>query len=472
MSDKPVKELYVADALLPGGWARNVRVAIDAAGNISAVEAEVPVHKAPPKTAASLTNAIAIPGMPNMHSHAFQRAMAGLAEMRAGDDDFWSWRLVMYDFVERLTPEILEAVAAQLYVEMLKAGYTSVGEFHYLHHDKGGNQHDDIAEMSRAILRASHEAGIGLTLLPTLYMTAGFASDQGSGTLQGGQQRFYNNLESYGRLMEALQPAFTEDPDRQLGIAFHSLRAVPGRAMEELLKGLGYELPVHIHIAEQRREVVECVQHLGTRPVEWLLDNMPVDARWCLVHATHTTEAERYSLKRSGAVVCLCPTTEANLGDGLFPTVDWLDAGGIIAIGSDSNVSVDPREELRLLEYAQRLARERRTLLAAPDEPRTGARLYRAALAGGAQASGRAVGEIAVGKRADIVLLDAGSATLTGREGDLMLDSLVFTGGPSPVRDVMVGGKWCIRDGRHGAEDTILANYRAAVGKLMGAGDE
>lgn len=459
MSDQAPTELYFADALLPGGWASNVRITIDAAGDISAVEPEVPVHKA----TGELIKAIAIPGMPNMHSHAFQRAMAGLTEARAGSDDFWSWRLVMYDFVERLTPETLEVIAAQLYVEMLKAGYTSVGEFHYLHHDAAGRQYEDIAEMSRALLRASHDAGIGLTLLPVLYMTGGFDLSE----LAGGQKRFYNNVESYGQLMEGLSPAFIEDPDRKLGVAFHSLRAVPGEAIEEILKGPGYELPIHIHIAEQRQEVVDCVQHLGARPVEWLLDNAPVDGRWCLVHATHTDDGERRGLARSGAGICLCPTTEANLGDGLFPAVDWLEAGGNIAIGSDSNVSIDPREELRLLEYGQRLVREQRTVLASPDEPRTGARLYRAALAGGAQASGRATGEIAVGKRADIVLLDAGSATLAGRTGDRILDSLVFTGGPSPVRDVMVGGKWVIEGGHHAAEEQILTDYRAAVHKLM-----
>lgn len=455
-------KLFAAQALLPEGWARDVLFEITEDGAFGAVASDAKPGDAPRAAG------VVLPGMPNLHSHAFQRAMAGLAE-RAGpqDDSFWTWREVMYGFLRELGPAEVEAIAAQLYVEMLKAGYTAVGEFHYLHHDRDGRPYADPAEMSRRIAAAAETAGIGLTLLPVLY---GF-SDFGGAVPGGGQRRFLHEPEDFLRLIETLLRDHGESAQVRIGMAPHSLRAVTPETLRHAVDGvtaLDSAAPVHIHIAEQQREVRDCVAWSGARPVEWLLQNVGPDPRWCLVHATHVTEEETARMAASGAVAGLCPTTEANLGDGLFPAAGFLAAGGAFGIGSDSHISVSPIEELRWLEYGQRLTQRRRNLLAlGSDTPSVGAGLYRRALAGGAQALGRPIGRLAVGCRADLVVVDGDSPALYGRDSDLLLDAVVFAGNANPVRDVMVGGAWVVRDGRHSRESETFAAYRKAIDSLQ-----
>jgi len=454
-------KLFAAQALLPEGWARDVLFEITEDGAFGAVASDAKPGDAPRAAG------IVLPGMPNLHSHAFQRAMAGLAE-RAGpqDDSFWTWREVMYGFLRELGPTQVEAIAAQLYVEMLKAGYTAVGEFHYLHHDRDGRPYADPAEMSRRIVAAAAAAGIGLTLLPVLY---GF-SDFGGAAPGGGQRRFLHEPDDFLRLIETLLRDHGESTQVRIGMAPHSLRAMTPETLRHAVDGLtalDSAAPVHIHIAEQQREVRDCVAWSGARPVEWLLQNVGPGPRWCLVHATHVTEEETARMAASGAVVGLCPTTEANLGDGLFPAAGFLAAGGAFGIGSDSHISVSPIEELRWLEYGQRLTQRRRNLLAlGSDTPSVGACLYRRALAGGAQALGRPIGRLAVGCRADLFVVDGDSPALYGRDGDLLLDAVVFAGNANPVRDVMVGGAWVVRDGRHPRESETFAAYRKAIDSL------
>ena len=393
--------------------------------------------------------------------------MAGLAE-RAGpsDDSFWTWREVMYGFVASLTPEQVEAIAAQLYVEMLKAGYTAVGEFHYLHHGPDGQPYEDLAEMSRRVIAAAGATGIGLTHLPVLYGYGGFGG-QAAGA---GQRRFLNDPERYLRLLQDLQGATRADGQLALGIAPHSLRAVTAESLTTAIAGLNAldsEAPIHIHIAEQVKEVEDCIAWSGRRPVEWLYQEVPVDRRWCLVHATHMTAAETRQLAESGAVAGLCPTTEANLGDGIFPAIDFAAAGGNYGIGSDSHISVSPVEELRWLEYGQRLIHRRRNLLSGGvTAPSVGRQLYDATLKGGTQALGRPIGQLAAGCRADLLVLDEAAPVLAGKAGDMLLDAMIFAGNVNPLRDVMVGGRWVVTEGRHHAEEPILARYRQVLAQL------
>lgn len=420
--------------------------------------------------AAQRSGRYVVPGMPNLHSHAFQRAMAGLAERRTlgassaaapdAADSFWSWREVMYGFAGRIGPDDLQAIAAQLYVEMLKAGYTQVCEFHYLHHQADGTPYADPAAMSLALIEAARETGIGLTLLPTLYMTGGFDARP----LSERQRRFGHAVDAYLRLVERLRAL--ESPMLRVGVALHSLRAVPPTALNEVLaSGLVSNCPIHIHIAEQIGEVQDCVALRKARPVEWLLDHAPVDARWCLVHATHLTTDETRRLAASGAVAGLCPTTEANLGDGLFPLGDFLAADGVIGIGSDSHISVSPVEELRWLEYGQRLLSRHRNVSATQATPSTGERLFAHALRGGAQASGVPVGRLDAG-RADLLVLDDVAPLLAGRDAAHAIDTWLFAGNANLVREVMVAGRWQVRGGRHQNEERIAARYRATVERL------
>ncbi|MEO3435249.1 formimidoylglutamate deiminase [Inquilinus sp. CAU 1745] len=452
---------YLApSALLPDGWASDVLIETGEDGAISAVtkggEADGAERLAGP----------VIPGMPNLHSHAFQRAMAGLAETAANpSDDFWTWRDLMYRFLGRLGPEEMEAVAAQLYLEMLKAGYTAVGEFHYVHNAPDGTPYDDPAELSRRIIAAARRAGIGITHLPVLYAQGGFDGRE----LAGGQRRFANEPAGILAIVAELRKAHADDSNIRLGVAPHSLRAVAPEQLAELVAGAWAEdgmAPIHIHVAEQTREVEDCRAWSGARPVEWLLAHAPVDGRWCLIHATHMTPAETRGLAASDAVAGLCPSTEANLGDGLFALTDYLAADGVLGVGSDSHIGIDPAEELRLLEYGQRLTLRRRSVTRL-DGPSIGAGLYRAALAGGAQAMGRDIGRIAKGARADFVVLDPDHPALVEREGDALLDALIFAAtGPTPVRDVMVGGRWRVKEGHHEDEEDVLNLYRATVRKL------
>jgi len=445
-------------AWLPEGWRRNVVVVVDVAGTIAAITPD------DIDTAAATVPGAALPGMPNVHSHAFQRAMVGLAERRSsGRDSFWTWREAMYELARRMTPEALNAVAAQLYVEMLKAGYTAVCEFHYLHNQADGSPFADGDIMSHALVDAASSAGIGLTLLPTAYMTADFG---GAAPTQR-QRQFVVDADRFVALVERLRASAARAGRCEVGVALHSLRAVPPAALAHILDALAERAPcpIHIHVAEQQREVAASLQHLGQRPVEWLMEHADVDAHWCLVHATHTTAAELAAIARSNAVVALCPTTEANLGDGVFALDRYRDARGLLAIGSDSQISVSPAEELRWLEYQARLTQHERNIVCGETES-TGATLWRAACTGGAQASGRAIGALAVGRRADIVVLDTESPLLAGRDGDAILDTHVFAGQPSSIRDVMVGGRWVVQDGRHFAETTIAAGFRRTLSQI------
>jgi formimidoylglutamate deiminase len=453
--------LWAEAALLPAGFADAVRLEIDDRGDLVAVEVG-----ADPVGAERL-GGVVLPGMPNLHSHAFQRAMAGLAErLEPGEASFWSWRDVMYRFLERIGPDELRTIAAQLYVEMLEAGYTAVGEFHYLHHGADGQAYADPAELSWAILEAQRASGIGLTHLPALYMAGGF----GGRPPEPGQRRFVHDLESFAGLIERLQPRFAADPNLRLGVAPHSLRAVPDEALRDvvaLADAIDSAAPIHIHVAEQVKEVRDCLEGCAARPVRHLFDTAPVGPRWCLIHATHMDDAETEMLARSGAVAGLCPTTEANLGDGLFDLGGYLVAGGEFGIGSDSHVSISPIEELRWLEYGQRLGTLRRLIASSAERPHCGARLWQEALAGGARALGRRIGRLAPGCRADLIRLDGAHPILAGRSGDVLLDTLVFAGTAYLMRDVMVGGTWVVREGRHLRRDAIAEAWRATITNLV-----
>ena len=403
-----------------------------------------------------------LPGMPNLHSHAFQRAMAGMAERRGrSDDSFWTWRETMYAFAATVGPEELKAIAAQLYVEMLKAGYTHVCEFHYLHHQPDGRPYADPAAMSLALVEAAREAGIGLTLLPVLYMTGGFDGR----ALSERQRRFYHDVDAYIALLERLRDH--ENSVLRVGVALHSLRAVPAEAMRALLgSGATDGMPVHIHIAEQIGEVQDCLAVRNARPVEWLLDNADVDARWTLVHATHLTAQETQQLAKSGAVAGLCPTTEANLGDGLFPLADYLGAAGTFGIGSDSHISVSPVEELRWLEYGQRLSTRHRNIAARGEGASVGETLWDAALTGGRRAAAIDIGRLEPGARADLLVLDDQSPLLAARGPRDAMDSFLFAGNMPLVRHVMTNGEWVVRDFRHREEARILKRFVEVVGRL------
>ncbi len=460
------RAVFAERALLPDGWASNVRIEIGGQGDITAVKRDAE------PAGAHRAGGPVVPGMPNLHSHAFQRAMAGLAERighgAAAGDSFWTWRQLMYGFVNRLAPAQVEAIAAQLYAEMLKAGYTAVAEFHYLHHDLDGRPFADPAEMSERIIAAAKATGIGLTLLPVLYGAGGF----GGLPAAEGQRRFLNDAGRFLKLIETLRGRHGGDPQIRIGIAPHSLRAVTPEMLREAVEGvraMDAATPIHIHIAEQTKEVDDCLAWSGQRPVEWLLARQPVDRHWCLVHATHMTTAETRDLAASGAVAGLCPTTEANLGDGIFPAEAFFGASGRFGIGSDSHISVSPVEELRWLEYGQRLVSRRRNVLLPGGDPEghVGAALWRGALAGGAAANGRALGRIAAGARADLVILDPRSPALLQREGDALLDALIFAGNANPVRDVFVGGRHVVEDGHHIAEHALLARFERAMQALL-----
>ncbi|RDI98207.1 formimidoylglutamate deiminase [Dyella solisilvae] len=449
----PIASRYTADRLwTTHGWTRDAGIGVDAQGRIAGLasgEGERLGHWV-------------LPGMPNLHSHAFQRAMAGLAERKGrSDDSFWTWRETMYAFAAAIGPEQLQAVAAQLYVEMLKAGYTQVCEFHYLHHQPDGTPYAQPEAMSLALIEAAREAGIALTLLPVLYMSGGFDGR----ALTPRQRRFGHDVPSYLRLLQNLRAH--ESERLRVGIALHSLRAVPEEALREVLESeAAKDCPIHIHIAEQIGEVQDCLATRGARPVEWLFEHADVDARWTLVHATHLSAHETSQLARSGAVAGLCPTTEANLGDGLFPLADYLDAHGTLGIGSDSHISISPIEELRWLEYGQRLVTRHRNIAARRQGDSVGETLWPAALRGGALASGLPIGELRAGARADLLVLDDRAPLLAARDEASLIDSLLFAGNAPLVRNVMVGGEWIVRDFRHRDEERIASRYRATVERL------
>lgn len=458
-----IHQLIADQALLPSGWHKNVLLEWDADGMLTGVTADAAEIAVAPRIAGTV-----LPGIANLHSHAFQRAMAGLTEYRSDpSDSFWSWRTLMYGFAQKLSPPALKAIAVQLYIEMLKAGYTSVCEFHYLHHDIGGKPYANPAENLTCLIEAAQEVGIGLTLLPVMYQYSGFGAQQP----HAGQARFINSPEWMISVLERLQAEHPQHAGLRYGVAPHSLRAVSPDSLKQLLAQLKQwdaQAPVHIHIAEQTKEVEDCIAQLGARPVEWLMDNVEVDSRWCLVHATHMTEDETRRLARSGAVAGICPTTEANLGDGIFNGVTYAAAGGVWGIGSDSHVSTSMREELRLYEYSQRLQHRQRNLLVADGGRSVGDYLYREALRGGAAASARPVAGLAVGQRADLLVLDGQHADLCSKQGDQLLDSLVFCNhAQTPIREVMAGGRWVIQNGQHKLQEQSSRAYGATLQALL-----
>lgn len=448
---------YRFDSILTAeGWLSDAVVEVSPQGTITAIGTG-------DGTPAERQRGAVVPGMPNAHSHAFQRAMAGDAEYRSGArESFWTWRNAMYSLASRISPQELELIATQLQVEMLREGYTSVAEFHYLHHPAAGGSWSRGNELWEALDRAALVSGIGLTLLPTLYMS----SDFGGHPLLPEQRRFGMDvgqfLDAVAQRREAL--AAQQRPLVHTGAALHSLRAVPMAALREAVAGLRGQDPqcvIHIHVAEQMREVQSCIESTGRRPIELLLETGLLDARWCLVHATHATAAEIRAVAASGAAICVCPGTEGNLGDGFFDAARLLRARGRLCIGSDSQATVDPVEELRWLEYQQRIRRRGRSVLASRREKHVGARLWREAAAAGAAVMGQPVGVLAPRFRADWLVLDTTHPALAGASGDLLLDRLVFGPSRGAIRHVMVGGRWVIRDGRHAAEEEVARNFSA-----------
>ncbi len=454
------RTFFFANAWLPNGWRRDVRVTVR-----DGVILEVTCDATAAAEDARL--ALVVPGLPNLHSHAFQRALAGLAERRgpSGTDDFWSWRDVMYRFLERIGPDELEAIAGYAYADLLEAGFTSVGEFHYLHRSPQGGLYDDPAELALRHAAAADATGIGLTLLPVFYESSRF----GGAAPTAGQRRFVTDLETFARIVERVRAEVPPSSDRHTGIAPHSLRAVTAPHLAALLARHPHG-PVHIHAAEQIKEVEDCVRFTGLRPVEWLLEHAGVDARWCVVHATHLTPEETSGLAHSGAVAGLCPVTEANLGDGIFPAPAYRDAGGRWGIGTDSHIRLDAAGELRQLEYAQRLILRRRNVLARPDQRSTGASLLEAALGGGAQALALPVGAIAPGCRADFLGLDARHPDLAGRDTDAAIDTWLFAAGRSLIKDVIAGGRVVVENRRHTHRDRINAAYCRTLSSLLHTG--
>jgi formimidoylglutamate deiminase len=449
----PMIGLHAKSALLPNGWRQDVRLDI-ADGRIQNIAVGVPAE------ASDERHAVLVPAMPNLHSHAFQRAMAGLAEVRGpGSDSFWSWRTVMYKFALTMTPEDVEAVAAQLYMEMLEAGFCRVGEFHYLHHDQDGSPYANIAEMAERIGAASAEAGIGLTLLPVLYNRSGF----GGGAPIEGQRRFINGPDRFEALMDGCRRMIARLDGGVLGLAPHSLRAVTPEELSFAEK-LGRDGPIHIHVAEQVKEIDDCIAWSGARPVEWLLDHAPVDARWCLIHATHMTDEETRRMAKSGAIAGLCPITEANLGDGTFPASLFLEEGGRYGIGSDSNILISVPEELRQLEYSQRLGLRARNVIAPPSGS-TGRAVFDQALVGGGVALKTMTG-LAKGNSGDLVSLDVSAVPYLA--GDQLLDQWLFAGGVR-VDSVWALGRKQVSNGRHLRRDAVTGNFQAAMRRLVSA---
>ncbi len=451
--------LFARRALLPQGWAADVLIEWNDAGVLTAVTPGSSTSG--PQEQTPRTVELVLPGMVNLHSHAFQRALGGLTET-AGDnpDSFWTWRELMYRFARNITPEQIEAIAAQLFSECLRHGYTSVCEFHYVQRAPDGSLYARPAETAERVAAASRAAGIGLTMLPVLYSYAGF----GELALGSDQQRFRTDPDQVLRIVEALEPL--RAGQFEVGAAPHSLRAASVSQILELTQALPAGRPLHIHIAEQQAEVIGCVEFSGMRPLRYLSEHVALDARWCLVHATHIDADEVDRIADSGAVAGLCPTTEANLGDGIFPLEQFIHAGGRFGIGSDSHVSQSPVEELRWLEYGQRLQHQRRNVAVSHTQRRVGEFLWQGALQGGAQASGRPVGALAAGLRADLLVLDSEHPNLDGAASDDVMGAFIFAGNDNLVRDVLAGGRWVVQGGRHVDQDAIARRYKQALAEL------
>jgi len=451
---------FASQAWVQGAWAKEVLLEVDASGHWSRITVEVKPDLV--RDALRLDGPV-LPGVVNAHSHAFQRAIAGLTEYgaRSGQDNFWSWRQRMYAVAQRITPEQLEAIATMVYTELLAGGYTQVCEFHYLHNASAYAPQASALDMSMALVRAAQRSGIGLTLLPTLYMRSGFAADG----LRPDQQRFASTPDSIARLVQDLQTATRGMAQVNLGVALHSLRAVTPQALTQLAAFADAQgLPVHIHIAEQPQEVQDCIAHTGQRPVEWLLHHAQLHSRWNLVHATHATQAELDGVRASGASIVICPTTEANLGDGVFDYIGYCAQGGRWSIGSDSHVSRTWNEELRLLEYGQRLTRGQRNVAAQSGaSTSSAANMLQALLQSAGAATALPLGGLQVGQRADCVVLDAGSPALCGVPAVHALDAHVFSSPGSAPLGVCVGGQWKA----HSAQGAVARDYAATLAQIF-----
>jgi formimidoylglutamate deiminase len=456
--------LFAEHARLQDGWRRDVLLEWDHQGTLIAVTPDC----TQPAAGIERAKGPVLAGMPNLHSHAFQRAMAGLTEYRANPtDSFWSWRDLMYRFAAHISPDSIGSIARWLYIEMLKAGYTSVCEFHYVHNAPDGERYANPAEMAGRVVDAAAQAGIGMTMLPVLYQYSGFGAREPT----PGQARFVHTPESLLDALGSLRATRPENGNLRYGVAPHSLRAVSKETLRRLLNGLDSAFPgapVHIHIAEQTAEVDACLETLNARPVRWLLDNFDVNERWCLVHATHVDENEVHAMAASRAIAGLCLTTEANLGDGIFPAHAYLNDGGRFGLGSDSHIAVDWRSELRLLEYGQRLTRRERNVLASNEQAHVADRLFDASVLGGASASGRAVGVLEAGRRADFIVLDPDHPAIAGHAPDAWLSGVVFCEhGETPVLDVSVGGKVVVEARRHRDEQEAFGQYRKTLAGLL-----
>jgi len=451
-------KLFAKKILLANGWANEQTLTIEQGIITDIVDGET--------VGAERAKGVVIPGMVNCHSHAFQRAFAGFSEQGSeGQDSFWTWRNIMYKFLGQLSSQDAEVIASQLYIEMLKMGYTRVAEFHYLHHDINGENYANLSAMAQAIFAAAKQSGIGLTLLPVLYRFSGFDTQAPN----AGQQRFINSVAQFNDLVSECFELAKLQANCNVGIAPHSLRAVDKSSLLAAVKhvrALDGQAPIHIHIAEQQKEVEDCLAHYGQRPVQWLLDNAELDKHWCLIHATHINEQERQGIIANQAIAGICPTTEANLGDGIFPTEEFLAEKGTFAIGSDSHISVNPIEELRWLEYAQRLNKQQRALLTGKDEKSVGANLWQQAAAGGAQSTNSNTGALAIGKQADLLVLDDSQLRLYAHDDRHLLDSMIFANRENPVLDVMVNGHWTIRDKKHALEQVSADEFANVLAKI------
>jgi len=455
-------KLYAENILLADGWATKQTLTIEN-GVITTIEQGM-------IAGAEIAQGAVIPGMVNCHSHAFQRAFAGFSEQGSeGQDSFWTWRKIMYQFLAKLTDVDAKVIAKQLYIEMLKMGYTRVAEFHYLHHGIDGNAYNEqasgLATMADAIFQAAQESGIGLTLLPVLYQYSGF----GELAANEGQKRFINSTVQFNQLVSDCFILSEQYQNTNVGIAPHSLRAVDKTSLTQAVahvRSLDKQAPVHIHISEQQKEVDDCLSYYGKRPVQWLLDNIELDKHWCLIHATHIDEQERQGIIAKQAIAGICPTTEANLGDGIFPTTEFLAEQGTLAIGSDSHISVNPIEELRWLEYAQRLIKQQRAILATPKQASVGQNLWQQAALGGAQSTNSNTGSLAIGKQADLLVLDKQKTQLFANSEKNLLDSVIFASQQNPVADVMVNGAWVIRNQQHQGQQNSAAEFAKLLIKL------